>query len=322
MTHIRHSQHQASVWQTGTKKGKQSKSTGAEVQADAQPKQSQLQANPETWLSTGSQSLADVNKQLLLAQDASQVATWNSSQGMEAWVKTLYNNILGRDPENQAVVDGWVKAANLKGTTSVVQSFFDSPEFKSQNLSPEDQVERLYRSILNRPAEAEGKADWVKTLKDGLPLDYLVSSFVNSDEYKQHVTAGKAPDDPKAIINKWQPSSGLTGWATTLYQNILQREPESQAVVDNWAKAAQSGGIAPVLKAFFKSTELQSKKLSSEETVDLLYESILNRPAEPTGKAGWVAALNSGMSVDTMIDKFLTSTEYQAHVAKGTAPTV
>jgi hypothetical protein len=252
--------------------------------------------------------------------DESSIHQWNQETGLEGWVTTLYENILGREPENQETVDYWTNKAVYDGPVSVLKEFFNSQELKNKGLSAEDTAELMYRSILSRHAEPAGKAAWAKGIQDGIPMDYLVESFTSGEEYKAKGEQGIIPQDSSAYIPKWKAQDGTKGWVTTLYENILGREPENQDVVNTWAQNAEKHGKAFVLEKFFSSAELKSKNLSTEQTVELLYRSILYRPAEPKGKAGWVKALQDGLSLPEVINRFVDSPENQANIAKGTSP--
>ena len=103
---------------------------------------------------------------------------------MASFIKTLYQNILDRDPENQVVIEGWANTANSVGIAETTSRFFLSPEFKSKKVTNEVFVDKLYRCILGREADVQGKQhylDWY----NGNVRD-IVNDFMNSAEYRQN----------------------------------------------------------------------------------------------------------------------------------------
>lgn len=105
-----------------------------------------------------------------------------------------------------------------------------------------------------------------------------------------------------------------------MYQNILDRDPESQTVVDNWTRHTYAHGLAETLGCFFTSGEYRAKSLSTEATVDKFYLSVLGRQAEPSGRAYWIGAIRNGMSLHKVVEGFVGSQEYRQKVQAGSAP--
>jgi len=62
---------------------------------------------------------------------------------------------------------------------------------------------------------------------------------------------------------------------------------------------------------FSKELEPMISSLSNEEFITFLYENVLDRNADPDGYAGWVSAMNSGMSKEDVLLHFLDSTEFK-----------
>lgn len=112
---------------------------------------------------------------------------WDSFDGTDDFAKTLYQNILNRDPE-EAVRSGWTTYS-----ASNIIHFFISEEFHRKRLSHEDVVDRLYRTILGRECRDNEKTDQVARLTNGIEISVIVIGLVRSDEYRQRVELGSAP---------------------------------------------------------------------------------------------------------------------------------
>jgi hypothetical protein len=112
---------------------------------------------------------------------------------MPDFVKTVYQNILDRDPESQAVIYGWTNHAHSNGIAETIWGFFNSDEFKAKNSPHEIIVDKLYRSILGREAEEEGKNYWLGRIGNGDAMQTIVNDFIGSDEFRQKVQDNSVP---------------------------------------------------------------------------------------------------------------------------------
>ena len=86
------------------------------------------------------------------------IFTWNPADGMPDFIKTLYQNILSRDPlpEDHPNIDHWMNHTRFHGIASTISSFFTSDEFKAKNFPQGVVVDKLYRSILGPKADGMG----------------------------------------------------------------------------------------------------------------------------------------------------------------------
>jgi hypothetical protein len=176
-----------------------------------------------------------------------------------------------------------------------------STAFQKQGNANADYVEALYRSILDRDAEAGGLASWTSQLNSGaLSRLQVVQGIRQSPEhFTQEVTdfyftiLGRAPD-----------AQGLQGWVQDL-QNGL---PEEQIAFD-----------------FLDSPEYLSK--GDKFFVDQMYQAVLGRTFDAAGEANWLNALGddtSGnathtptMTHEQVITSFLDSQESLTRLVEG-----
>jgi len=107
--------------------------------------------------------------------------------------------------------------------------------------------------------------------------------------------------------------ASATGFVKMLYDNILGRAADSEGLND-WVTALNNG-MMPSEVAFdlVFSDELKSKisSMSSEEFVTFLYKNVFNRQPDSEGYAGWLNAMNDGMSKEEVLIHFLDSTEFK-----------
>ena len=112
-------------------------------------------------------------------------------------------------------------------------------------------------------------------------------------------------------------SSVSDGQAFRLYTAALDRTPDHNGLA-TWT-AALSGGesLTAVASGFLHSAEFEAKfgaATGNDAFVDVLYNNVLHRPADASGHANWVAALDHGSSREAVLVGFSESTENQAHV--------
>ena len=118
------------------------------------------------------------------------------------FVARLYRTVLERPPDTRGL-DDWTNAlrSGIVTGTSIAYEFVFSPEMSFRNLSDEHFIEVLYKSMLGRNADAQGKADWVNVLRIGVSRYRVFVGFVNSIEFglicdSLGILRGTAPPHP------------------------------------------------------------------------------------------------------------------------------
>lgn len=160
-----------------------------------------------------------------------------------AFVTTLYNNVLGRAPDS-AGLNSWVTQLNNGASReSVVLGFSESLEFQiaSDVRSHSSQVYRMYDSAFNRQADVSGFEGWVNAFYGGAKMAALVNAFMNSAEF----------------TNTYGAIGSLTNtqFVTLLYNNVLNRAPDSSGL-NSWVASLDSGTTrADVFTSFSESQE-------------------------------------------------------------------
>lgn len=103
---------------------------------------------------------------------------------IDAFVKRLYQNVLGRNAEASGL-NYWKKLLLEKKRTPTqvaTEGFFTSNEFRNKNVNDNDFVDILYRTFLNREAEKQGKNYWLAKLKT-VSRQEVIMGFSNSKEF-------------------------------------------------------------------------------------------------------------------------------------------
>ena len=108
----------------------------------------------------------------------------------ESIVEGLYNNVLNRASD----VEGrnfWVNTilADESNLYMVVAGFVTSAEFTARNMSDDEFVALLYKTMFNRAPSASEKNLWMAALANGASRNSVVSSFINSTEFEHAVAS-------------------------------------------------------------------------------------------------------------------------------------
>ena len=103
---------------------------------------------------------------------------------VERFVTRFYKLALGRDPE-QGGLYYWVFGLidQRYSGAGIANEFFFSQEMLEKNLSDEQYVDRLYRVMMDRPAEDSGMAYWLDALSNGMTRERVLGEFVDSPEF-------------------------------------------------------------------------------------------------------------------------------------------
>ncbi|MBT2802064.1 cadherin domain-containing protein, partial [Halomonas sp. ISL-56] len=106
------------------------------------------------------------------------------------WIAGLYAQVLGR----QGDVDGvqyWAQRHDEGMSKADMALLFINSVEAGEQLSTQDQnmdaiLDILYRSLLDREADAEGKAYWASQIETGASLRDVAEGFMASDEMRTH----------------------------------------------------------------------------------------------------------------------------------------
>ena len=228
---------------------------------------------------------------------------------VQQFVTRMYQQCLSRDPDESGL-DGWerqLSIGNMNGA-QIAEAFVFSQELLSKTLSNSDFVENLYVAMMGRPSDAAGKAGWVEQLENGnLSRSEVTKSFVESTEF-----SGICAD--YGIVRGTYDASiaPIEKFVERLYKLCLERNAD-QAGLYGWVGNLKNGNMngAQMANSFFFSDEFVNKNVSNEKYVELLYNTLMGRPADADGKAGWVSQLQGGhMDRKAVMKAFIESTEF------------
>jgi hypothetical protein len=99
------------------------------------------------------------------------------------FMRTLYQNILDRDPEDQHAQEYHTGNTYARGLAHTIGCLFSTPEYQAKAMSTEATVDKFYRSVLGRRPDASERADYVERIRLGMSLLNVAQSFIASEEY-------------------------------------------------------------------------------------------------------------------------------------------
>ncbi len=264
----------------------------------------------------------DGRLQVLIGSSSNISAGWVQSVSLPesampdvtGFVKRLYTVCLGRDYDTSGLND-WVSRLNSHSETAaqVAYGFFFGDEFKMKNLSNQEYVEVLYRTMFDREGDPSGMGDWLDKLENGMSRLYVYRGFAESQEFqnlcdKYDVTRGSVQ-----VTSYRDRNVGATGFIARLYTKMLGRGFDEDGL-EYWCRYYLTGekSIEDIASdGFLHSEELRLQNLSDEEFIKRMYRTFLNREAEADGLSYWLAQLRSGAkNRDTLVYGFTQSQEF------------
>ncbi len=179
------------------------------------------------------------------------------SQPAQAFVKSVYQDVLGRQPGN-AEIGSWGKAL-MGGMASghVAGGFVGSDEFRLLK------IDEAYRSVLGREPEPAGRLGWLNGIRAGtLTPDDVSRVFMSTDEY--FLRSGGT----------------MESYVAAVYERILKRTAASNEIA-YWAELAHAHGRGTIVNLIWFSTETARARVAD------MYNVYLGRPASWDELVGW-----------------------------------
>ena len=230
----------------------------------------------------------------------------------EDFVERLYTIALNRASEPEGK-EFWVKQVVEEGFTGAdCARYFllEAPEFMNRGLNDDDFVETLYKTFFDRESEPEGKAFYLKELKNGTPRTKVVEYFIESTEWC-NVCATYGVKSGSLYYKATIPSRNALKFAERLYTCCLGREAEEDGL-QFWALRLTNldeSGYTAALK-FFESEEFEGFHTTNEEFLERLYHTFMDRDSDEEGIKYWLRRMKDGETRHGVIYDFADSPEF------------
>lgn len=247
--------------------------------------------------------------------DTSDTTDTTTQHKAAPFVKLLYQYVLDRTA-TQSEIDYWVgRLENGSTGAEVAYGFIFSQEFQNKNYSDADYVEHLYLSLMGRASDADGKADWVTHLTNGVSRLYVFRQFTDSAEFGNLCNTYEIQRGTVTLNENRDQNYNVTRFVARNYTEFLGRNYDVDGLND-WSGRINSGyGMGNVAYGFVFSQECINMNLSNSDYVKMLYRGIFGRPYDDAGLNDWVSQLNNGTSRETVFWGFANSQEFANMVA-------
>jgi len=218
------------------------------------------------------------------------------------FITTLYQNILLRSPDKNGLEYYEKSLKEGKSATFVAKIFFDSKEFEDQNLSDEEYIKRLYKTLLNRKEDKSGFEYWKTELENKrVSKNTLFYKFAFSDEFyslchSYGIKAYDKEDLKEAFVERF-------------YSYILQRESDKEGLLYWKEKISDKQNAKNSALFFLTGKEFTAKNLNNDEFIFILYRTLLDREAETAGVEYWRGELKK-QSREDIIKRFINTDEF------------
>lgn len=241
------------------------------------------------------------------------------------YVKSLYINILGRT--EAGITDKEIKywadqlLNNQVTAAGLAAEFFACDEFRNQNVTDTEFIQRLYLAVLGRTADTDGLNRYLAYLTAGKSRSWVFKAIVDSQEFANHCIAltlnkGTIEENAYNMSNKIKTTSGtkeekIREFVAHLYSAALGRSGDYLSVenyVDMLLNKNQAAAI--VAAQFFISDEYRSKNTSNDQFLEDVYQTLLGRGADATGKKNFANALASGKTRAWVFSQIAASAEF------------
>ncbi len=215
---------------------------------------------------------------------------------------------MGRTADSEGMTT-WLNTIQNESATKVALGFFNSQEFINKNLTNEQFIDILYKTLFDRVADSSGRIDWLNKLQNGATKNEVMYGFFNAQEFKNladrfGVTQIRAEDQ----LFK---TTGVDGYVNRFYTLVLNRTPDENGYND-WIGQLNSGTKAggDIAKGFFNSQEYLNRGLDNSTFLDICYKAFFDREADSGGKSNWTTLLNQSTTKDQILDGFIDSQEF------------
>ena len=229
------------------------------------------------------------------------------------FVNGFYKAFLNRPGEvegikswSRGIVTGRYTGAQL------AEAFLNTKEFIDRNLTNKAYIEILYVGILERIPDEMEVDYWKSQLEQGLSRTYILSQFINSQEFSGLCEKYQIEKGHITLTHKADLYAHITPFVYRFYKLGLDRIPE-QAGLDYWVENLYTGELtgAQMARSFLLSEEFLEKTSDNEVFVETLYKIFFDRASDLAGKEYWMTTIEQGESKSNIIEAFINSREYE-----------
>ncbi len=239
-------------------------------------------------------------------------STQDGSDSVREYVERCYRVILGREGDPDGI-DNWVSAlvSGYREGAEIVHDFIFSPEFTSHQYPDDEVVAILYRAMLGRDPDPDGKANWLAHLNNGMSYDFIINGFSGSQEFGGICASYGIRPGSVALTEPRDQNPLVTAFVNRNYLYALERKGEPGGL-NNWTNALLLRQQTPqeVAHGFVFSPECVGRNLSDRAFIEMLYHLYMDRDPDEGGMNYYLQVLAGGTSREQIEANFGASPEF------------
>lgn len=130
------------------------------------------------------------------------------------------------------------------------------------------------------------------------PGDVLHAALADDETENAHASSAALDD-------------AITQFVTRFYLECLDREPDPEGLA-GWVNGMKNGWVTggDLARGFLIGPEFLGRGVSNEDFLTILYRAFFDRNPDAEGYAGWLSALERGMSRAAVLEAFILSEEF------------
>ncbi len=238
---------------------------------------------------------------------------------VDGQVVRLYRAFFQRQPD-EAGYRYWRRMLLTGGSLqAIADDFAASPELVARygQLDDASFVDQVYRNVLGRDADPDGRAFWLGQLYAGMSRGRMMTEFSESAEFVA-ITGTPAPSAAAPFLGA--PLTGgtpLSGAVIRLYLGYFSRGPDVDGLA-YWVGQRQAGvSLNQISDVFARSDEFNQRYGAALDTdfIRLVYQNVLDRQPDDSGLAYWAGQLAGGLARGDLMLQFTESEEFIGRVA-------
>lgn len=256
------------------------------------------------------------------AVDETAADTQDASAASKSTDAAAQDETKGQDAGEGAAASESKDSATEDGTFGNEEITIDDAASGSEEITIDDAasqedltkafVARLYTTLLLRESDETGLNEWTALLKSGKQTGAdIISGFIFSDEFKKNNYSDEKFVELmyNAMFDRSSDPTGKAGWLACLDEGFSRNYVCAGFVgSDEFKKLCDSFGINP---GTITLTDILDQHPDVTKFVNYLYEYILGRDADPSGRRGWVTALcNHTNTAAKVVEGFVFSDEF------------
>ena len=236
-----------------------------------------------------------------------------ASTSVSDFVRTLYLNVQGREPDT-AGLNFWTNRLTSKKISGadIVKEFIFSAEFTKKGLSNEQYINTLYKTVLNRSSDINGRVYWTGLLNSYHTRLNVLTQIIASPEFANTCKNYGIIQGRIILTDPMDTSPNTVSFVSRAYSSFLNRNADSnglQYFVNSLA--TKNITAAQLIEILTNSDEFVKSQVSSQEYITRLYNGILLRTPDKGGYNSWLNVLMNGYSRRYLLSTFVNSSEFK-----------